>query len=642
MKAEEREQENLLFGLRLRLVQYELLIDAAQYLTSSLALDDVFTRILDRAQNVIEAADAGVLSIYDKETVLRPMACTGFLWEKMRHLHIAPGESMTGLTFESRTPRIFQQSHDVIRHTASMSAVNKIYYEQSLAPIKRDIGQHFKIKSVMCAPLLIKGECIGVMAINSFMHGTFSENDLSLLITLSNLAAVALENARLYQDEKNKKEKLAELNDVIQLQNHRLYRINQTHESLMKLILNGKSAVEFGAAVSGILGNPILIYDSLLGVLTRAPARLDLELGAPSFVAALQTVLKTWKPRRVQPNPKGSPPCSVLLCPIVTSDEIFGILAVLEINSKLSEQDVVLAEQCCLVLALDFLKKEAVYETEQRIKGEFLDELISEKNVATLRERARSLGLEAENPLAFMVAEIDFAKAPRQEGLRKAAHRRIQQTIEAELHGLNPSSLVIRRLNAFVMILPLSRSADAAAALKRSRSIARRLSDVLRTHHPDANCSIGIGRMCRNFGGVMQSYQEAKQCVALIKSRKDKHAVKDYVEMGAIQFVLDRPKDQLLQFVYGLLQPLLDYPPHKRDELMKALDAFIVSGKSHKQAAAMLNIHPNTFAYRLKRVEDILGIRIDDYSTFFDLQYAWQVLEMLDLKNGLLGTESDS
>ncbi|WP_173185213.1 hypothetical protein [Paenibacillus alginolyticus] len=57
----------------------------------------------------------------------------------------------------------------------------------------------------------------------------------------------------------------------------------------------------------------------------------------------------------------------------------------METNAKLSEQDAILAEQCCLVLALELLNREAVYETEQRVKGEFLDELISEKNVGTLR-----------------------------------------------------------------------------------------------------------------------------------------------------------------------------------------------------------------------------------------------------------------
>jgi sugar diacid utilization regulator len=586
---------------------------------------------------VIAAADAGVLHIYDKNKgYLKPMACAGFLWDKMQYLNLSPGESMTGVTFKSRMPRIFQNSHEVIRTMDSMSPSNKILYELSIAPIKKAIGENFKIQSVMCAPILIKGECIGVMAINSFAHGSFTENDLNLLITLSNLSAIALENARLYQDEKSKKEKLEELNDIIQLQNHQLYRINQTHESLMNLMLNDRSTLEFGVAVSNILVNPIIVYDNLLNVLTQqTPPALEIDINSPSFIAELQSVLNNRKPSRIHANNINNLPCSVMLCPIVTSHEIFGVLAVIETNAMLSEQDVVLAEQCCLVLALDLLKIEAVYETEQRIKGDFLNELISEKNIGILHDRAKSLGLNADNSFVFMVADIEFNTDINQYALVKAAHRRIQEMIETELLNVSPYSLVIRKLNAFVMILALPRNLDHAAALKRSRSVANKINDILIKSYTNINNSIGIGRICRNFGDFMQSYQEAKQCVVLSKTKKDKNTVKDYVEMGAVQFILDQPKNNLLQFAYGLLQPILDYPPNKRIELLKTLDAFLISGKRIKEAAALLEIHPNTLAYRIKRIEEILGCSFDQYSAFFNLQYAWQVLEMLDLKNSL-------
>lgn len=50
----------------------------------------------------------------------------------------------------------------------------------------------------------------------------------------------------------------------------------------------------------------------------------------------------------------------------------------------------------------------------------------------------------------------------------------------------------------------------------------------------------------------------------------------------------------------------------------------------------MLDIHPNTLAYRLKVLETILGYRIDDYPAFFNLQFAWSVVETYDLKDKLL------
>ncbi|WP_165842320.1 GAF domain-containing protein [Paenibacillus xerothermodurans] len=621
-----------------RSTQNELLIDAAQYFTSSLSLDEVITRILDRALGVIEAADAGVLFIFDKrQGCLKPMACAGFLWDKMRHLALLPGESMTGITFQNKSPKIFESSNTVLRNTSSMSPSNKILYDQSLEPFRTTIGKHFKIQSVMCAPLLIKGECIGVMTIDNFTRSSFNENDLNLLITLSSLAAIALENARLYADEKGKKEQLEKLNAVIQSQNQQLSRINQTHDRLMKLLLSGRSTHEFGQAVFQTLENPIVVYDNLLSVLTQhLSSELTFDMHSPPFIAGLQTVIKKRSSIRIKADGRPYTPNSVMLFPIVAANEIFGVLTVIEGNRKLSDQDVVLAEQCCLVLALDLLQREAVYETEQRVKGEFLDELMSEKNIRTFRQQAKALGLSADDSFVFMVSEIESDTNWDHAAASKAAHRRFQQTIETELLSLNPYSLVIRRLNAFVIILSVSKELSDAIALQRSRSIAHKINHVLKQRHPGINCYIGIGRVCRNLDGFVQSYWDAKQCVSLSKSKKEINTVKDYVEMGAVQFILDQPKDALLQFAYGLLQPLLDCPPHKRTELLKALDAFILSGKRYKEAAAALKIHPNTLAYRIKRVEKILGCSIDQYSVFFDLQYAWQVLETLDLKNNLL------
>lgn len=624
--------------LQRRLQQNELLIEAAQYFTSSLRLDDVLTRILDRALNVIEAADAGVLFSYDEQNDrLIPMACSGFLWEKMRHVFLSPGESMTGLTLKSRTAQIFRNSEIVLQNTARMSAANKVFYDQSLLAVKQAIGEGFVIQSVMCAPLLIRGECIGVMTIDNFTRRSFTNDDLNLLISLSNLAAIALENAHLYHEEMSKKEQLEALNHVIQSQNRQLNRINQTHERLMHLILSGKSILEFGTAIYDTLENPVILFDSLLNALAEHPQNgFAFDLHTPPFVAELQRVLETREPCRVEADGSRSLPHSLMLLPVMTSDEIFGILAILEERFRLGDQDVVLAEQCCLVLAMELLKREAVLETEQRLNQEFLDELFSEKNVGTLRERAKTMGLSADDSFAFLVADVEFPAGGFPAVPGKSVNRHVLKTIETELLSANPRCLVIHKLNAFVIILPLAKELDQGAALKRSRSVAGGIHKALRRLYPNIRCSIGIGRVCRNFEGFLQSYQDAKQCLAYSSRRKERNIIKDYVELGAAQFILDQPQENLLQFVQGLLRPLLEYPSPKRSELLKALDAFILSGKRYKEAAGMLDIHPNTFAYRMRRVEEILELQLDQHAVFFDLQFAWQVLDMLDLKQGLL------
>ena len=626
--------ESEFFALEQRLRQTELLYETAQYLTSSLQFDEVMTRVLDRTLKVIEAANAGVLFIFDKQrNQLIPSACSGFGWGAMQGVFLSPGESMTGLTFQQRRAKIFHDPNSIIQQT--MSQPNQDLYMQSLHPLSKSIGGSFRIRSVMCSPLLLKGECIGVMTLDNLTEHSFTQDDLALLVTLCNQAAIALENARLYQEEGKQRAELLHLNGVVQRQNEQLLRINQTHEKLMFQVLSGGTMDELGQMVADILGNSVIVYDDLFTVLTSQGVT-NLQVDFPFLIRKLQKTALTRQPMHLQKNTVGKLPYAMTLFPIVTSRQFLGILLVAETNHSFDEHDQVLVEQCNLVLAVDLLKREAVYESEQHIKGNFLEELITEGNIGVLKERAKTLGLTDEDLHVFMV--IDVQVNLQQSGGTEAerVNRQIHKMIERYLLSRNRHSLVIAKLNTTVAVLTMSRELNTATILKRTKAMGMALIEHLQQSYKRVNCAIGIGRIGRNVPEFLQSYNDAKQCIAVIKSTEEVNVVKDYIEMGATRFIVSQPKQQMLEFAFQTLRPLLEYPSGKRVELLRALDAFMLSGKQHKEASCMLGIHPNTLAYRLRRVEEVLGYSMNHPSHYFDLLFAWQVVTVYNLKQDLL------
>jgi len=57
----------------------------------------------------------------------------------------------------------------------------------------------FALRSILCAPLRVHGEIIGVVYVdNSAKSGIFDQDDLEMLDALASQAAIAIENARLY------------------------------------------------------------------------------------------------------------------------------------------------------------------------------------------------------------------------------------------------------------------------------------------------------------------------------------------------------------------------------------------------------------------------------------------------------------
>jgi phosphoserine phosphatase RsbU/P len=57
-----------------------------------------------------------------------------------------------------------------------------------------------ELRAILCVPLFIKGRIIGVVYVdNQMAHGVFTPQDLELLSAIASTAAIAIENARLYQ-----------------------------------------------------------------------------------------------------------------------------------------------------------------------------------------------------------------------------------------------------------------------------------------------------------------------------------------------------------------------------------------------------------------------------------------------------------
>jgi GAF domain-containing protein len=72
-----------------------------------------------------------------------------------------------------------------------------------------DAATHFDTRSILGAPLKLDGRVIGVIEVLNKLDGQFTERDRNLLVDFSKWAAIALHNARLYQQLNDAKERLS-------------------------------------------------------------------------------------------------------------------------------------------------------------------------------------------------------------------------------------------------------------------------------------------------------------------------------------------------------------------------------------------------------------------------------------------------
>ena len=77
------------------------------------------------------------------------------------------------------------------------------------------IAEREEVNSELCVPLKVGGKTIGCINVESVIPDAFGEHDERLLTTLANQAAVAIENARLFEETRRRASRQVALNAII-------------------------------------------------------------------------------------------------------------------------------------------------------------------------------------------------------------------------------------------------------------------------------------------------------------------------------------------------------------------------------------------------------------------------------------------
>jgi sigma-B regulation protein RsbU (phosphoserine phosphatase) len=154
---------------------FETLADIGREVASILDLDELFARIAQLTRRVIDYRTFGILLLNEDEELEMKLAVQ--YGEKVEVPRVKLGEGVVGYAALHREPVLVS---DVSQDPRYISIVPDV-------------------RSELAIPLLIKDRCIGVVDLESPELDAFSKRDVEILTLLASQAAVAIENARLYE-----------------------------------------------------------------------------------------------------------------------------------------------------------------------------------------------------------------------------------------------------------------------------------------------------------------------------------------------------------------------------------------------------------------------------------------------------------
>ncbi|MBI5021443.1 MAG: SpoIIE family protein phosphatase [Ignavibacteriales bacterium] len=289
--------------LRKAIEELSLLNELSRVINSTISLDVVIENIIKKSVKAIHA-NQGMITLIDE---INPNSMFTFIRSVdsgLNHKQFHLNQNILGWMMIHKTPLV----------------ANKFQSDPRFIGIKTEE----KIESLLCSPLLVKNRLIGILAVfDKNGNGEFTSDDTRLLTIIASQSAQVLENARLYEQEKNKQALEKEFvaarevqmsllpKQLPEIKNFELaaatipakevggdfYDIIKINDSLFEIILadvsgKGLSAALLATLGKGILCSQVMQHRSALTQLEQSNTILRGSIQRKSFITLLLAVVR--------------------------------------------------------------------------------------------------------------------------------------------------------------------------------------------------------------------------------------------------------------------------------------------------------------------------------------------------------------
>jgi HD-GYP domain-containing protein (c-di-GMP phosphodiesterase class II) len=160
------------------------LMEISAILNSSLDTGSVRERAITVITRLLQCDVASLLLVDELTDELYFEVALGEKGKRVKEIRLKKGEGIAGWVVTNNQPVLIDDVKSDPRHSGRFDDRSK-----------------FQTRSMICVPMVIKNKVVGVLqAINKLGDARFSQTDLDLLISLSHEVAIAVDNARLYNE----------------------------------------------------------------------------------------------------------------------------------------------------------------------------------------------------------------------------------------------------------------------------------------------------------------------------------------------------------------------------------------------------------------------------------------------------------
>lgn len=364
----------------------------------------------------------------------------------------------------------------------------------------------------------------------------------------------------------------AVMEQIIDKQSSLLRKSEANYKKLTTLVLENSGIQTVADNVSALLKSSIWLLDNTGETIVASPS-----------------------------NARYQPSSRLQECKIRVDKEIVGKLIV--DKEGLDELDQVYIEQARLIFSLELMRRKTVLDTERKMRGDFIEELLTGLPLSTeeIINKGKKLGLKP---------EVDW-----EVGIMEGEYEEIFQNID-RLHNLILEESKKQHLKSHIhwqgdrLVLLLGSNHKETSPQNSHDNHFQWSEKIIPFINSLNGVHIGFGRKVPLWK-VDQSYLEAKNAIIFGSRMDNSKKAFTFEEIEMFYLLIESSESvNIDKFVEKKIGKLCQYDEENGTDFVKTLYYYLYTHGSLIETATHLFLHRNSVKYRIDKMEELFDIDI--------------------------------